>query len=193
MVLRKGDPGNVMMIVATGRVKITSASENGRERILNIIEPGESFGEMALLDGEPRCADSVAMEPTTALVLGRKQFEDLLHANPAFALQLIADLCHRLRKTTTLVEDSLFLDPAVRLARRLRALVHEVARGPDGDSDWVLEGLSQQELADAVGLTRESVNKLLRAWYADGIVSLERRTVIVHDVAALSRLARIGA
>jgi CRP/FNR family cyclic AMP-dependent transcriptional regulator len=190
VVLRKGDPGNAMMIVAKGRVKITSGAENGRERILNIIEPGESFGEIALLDGHPRSADSVALEATTAVIVGRKQFAGLLESNPGFALRVIEDLCKRLRKTTTLVEDSLFLDPGPRLARRIRALIHEIGKpGADGES-WVLEGLSQQDLADAVGLTRESVNKLLRSWQAEGIVELERKSVAVRNVERLRRLAR---
>jgi CRP/FNR family transcriptional regulator, cyclic AMP receptor protein len=189
-VLRKGDPGNAMMIVASGRVKIVSIAENGRERILNIIEPGESFGEMALLDGEPRCADSVAIEPTVALIVGRKQLDGLLQDNLAFVQRVIADLCQRLRKTTSLVEDSLFLDPATRLARRLRALAQDIGTTSEGETDVVLEGLTQKDLADAVGLTRESVNKVLRAWQAEGLVSLERRTVILKNPAALSRIAR---
>ncbi len=191
VILRKGDPGNSMMIVAAGRVKIVSVADNGRERILNLIEPGESFGEMALLDGEPRCADSVTIEATTALVVGRKHFEALFRDSPGFAQLVLADLCRRLRKTTSLVEDSLFLDPAIRLARRLRALAHEIGRNGGREGEVVLEGLTQKELADAVGITRESVNKLLRAWRNEGIVALERRTVVLKSLPALSRLACI--
>lgn len=192
VVLRKGDPGNAMMIVISGRVKITSVADSGRERILNIIEPGESFGEMALLDGEPRCADCVASEPTTAIVLGKKPFTDLLASDPSLSQHVIADLCRRLRKTTNLVEDTMFVEPPVRLARRLRALAHETGGSADGGGACVLEGLSQQDLADAVGLTRESVNKLLRGWLAEGVVSLARRTVVVKDLVALDRIAHAG-
>ncbi|HYC00224.1 MAG TPA: Crp/Fnr family transcriptional regulator [Candidatus Limnocylindrales bacterium] len=191
VIVRKGDPGDAMMIVVTGRVKITSVADSGRERILNIIEPGESFGEMALLDGEPRCADAVALEPTTALVLGRPTFEELLRSEPAFAQQIIADLCRRLRKTTTLLEDSLFLDPTTRVARRLRAMIHETGRPPRNGTHWTLQGLSQQDLADAVGLTRESVNKVLSTWRSEGIVELERRTIVVHNLARIHQMARI--
>lgn len=187
VVLRAGDPGSAMMIVVTGRVKITTVGPNGRERILNIIEPGETFGEIALLDGAPRSADAEAIENTTALVVGKDAFDSLIKTDPVFARQLIVDLCGRVRKTTALVEDTLFLSPATRLARRLRAMVHQ--NGADGGPEWVLEGLSQQELADAVGLTRESVNRLLRSWQAAGIVSLSRRTVVLRNLAEIQRLA----
>lgn len=194
VVLRSGDPGSSMMIVVRGRVKITAGSPNGRERILNIIESGETFGEMALLDGAPRCADAEATEPTTALVVGREAFEAVLDADPVFARRVIADLCARVRKATDLVEDTLFLSPATRLARRLRALIHrdgDSGNGvlADGGAEWVLDGLSQQELADAVGLTRESVNRLLRSWQAEGLVKLRRKTVVVCKPAEIQRIA----
>lgn len=189
VVLRAGDPGNSMMIVVTGRVKITTGAPSGRERILNIIEPGETFGEMALLDGAPRCADAEAIEPSTALVLGREAFDALLDSDPVFARRVIADLCARVRKATELVEDTLFLSPATRLARRLRSMIHQNGHSPQVDEEWVLDGLSQQELADAVGLTRESVNRLLRAWQAEGLVTLRRRTVVVRRLADLQRIA----
>jgi CRP/FNR family cyclic AMP-dependent transcriptional regulator len=189
VILRTGDPGNAMMIVVDGRVKIMTVAPSGRERILNIIEAGESFGEMALLDGAPRCADAEAIEPTTALVLGREPFDALLQSDPAFARRVIADLCARVRKATALVEDTLFLSPATRIARRLRAMMHQNENREDASSEWVLEGLSQQELADAVGLTRESVNRQLRAWQADGTVALRRRVVVVRDRGAIQRMA----
>lgn len=189
VILRTGDPGSAMMIVVSGRVKITTASPSGRERILNIIEPGETFGEMALLDGSPRCADAEAIENTTAIVIGSEAFDSLLQSDPAFARRVIADLCGRIRKTTALVEDTLFLSPATRLARRLRAMVHQNGHGAETGPEWVLSGLSQQELADAVGLTRESVNRLLRNWQAEGLVSLKRRTVVLTNLAEIQRIA----
>lgn len=190
MILRNGDPGNSMMVIVEGRVKITTAATNGRERILNIIEPGETFGEMALLDGAPRCADAEAMEPTSAIVVGREAFEELLASDPTVARRVIADLCTRVRKTTALVEDTLFLSPATRLARRLRALAQQEAGSiANAHAEWTLEGLTQQELADAVGLTRESVNRLLRQWQASGLVSLRRRTVVILRPAEMQRIA----
>lgn len=150
------------MILVEGRVKITTAATNGRERILNILEPGETFGEIALLDGAPRCADAEAMEPTSAIVVGRESFEELPACDPMVARRGIADLCTRVRKTTAVVEDTLFLSPATRQARRLRALVQQGGGVANGHNGWTLEGLSLQELADAVGLTRESVNRQLR-------------------------------
>lgn len=189
-ILRKGDPGDAMMIVVLGRVKITSVTDSGRETVLNIIEPGESFGEMSLLDGEPRCADAVATEATKAIVLGRKPFQEALAADRTFGIQLIADLCRRLRKTTAIVEDTLFLDPPTRLARRVRNLVQDNGTQRD-DGMWVLKGISQQELADAVGLTRESVNKLLNHWQNDGLVSIERRGLVVRDLSQVERLGHI--
>lgn len=189
VILRTGDPGTSMMIVVEGRVKITAAGGNGRERILNIIEPGETFGEMALLDGAPRCADAEAIESTLALVVGREAFDELLDSDRAFARRVIVDLCARVRRTTSLVEDTLFLSPATRLARRLRALAQQHGMACGGATPWTLEGLSQQELADAVGLTRESVNRLLRGWQAEGLVVLSRKTVVVQNPDELQRIA----
>jgi len=144
---------------------------------------------MALLDGEPRCADAKAIEPTTAIVLGREVFEELLESDRVFARHIIAELCVRVRKTTALVEDTLFLSSAVRLARRLTAMMGPNGVPVDGHPVRTVEGLSQQELADAVGMTRENVNRLLGAWQAAGIVTLRQRAVVVHDVVELQRIA----
>lgn len=181
-----------MMIVVQGRVKITTRATNGKERILDLVGPGESFGEMSLLDGEPRCADAKAVELTTAVVLGRKVFEELLESDRAFARHIIADLCARVRKTTALVEDTLFLSAKARLARRMRAMAKPNGVPVDGQAQWTIDGLSQQELADAVGMTRENVNRLLRAWRAAGIVTLRQRAILVHDLVELQRIACDG-
>lgn len=187
-VLRAGDSGTTMMIVVKGRVKLMMSAPNGRERILHIVGPGETFGEMSMLDGGQRSADAETLEPTTALVLGQETCDGLIDSDPAFARRLIADLCLRVRRTTSLLEDALFLSSDVRLAKRLRTMAKPNGQLLDGRPELVLEGLSQQDLADAVGVSRESVNRQLRAWQDAGFVTLRHRAVVVHDIDGLERL-----
>jgi CRP-like cAMP-binding protein len=189
--LQQGEPGDALVMVVSGRVKLRTVAPGGRERIVGLVEAGGVFGELALLDGEPRSATAVALEPTLAVILRRRAVQNVLRSDASFAERMIVHLCARVRRTTMLIEESIYPDPTTRLARRLRDLVHQMGRGDQ--EGWVLEGLSQQDLADAVGLARESVNKLLRAWRSDGIVAVERRTVVVRDLSRIQQMARLDA
>jgi CRP-like cAMP-binding protein len=117
-----GDPGTSLCVIDTGRVKLSLSSPDGREVILDLLGPGEVFGELALLDGESRSADAVAVEPTKLLLLHREAFVQFLRERPEMALTLLKVMSHRLRRVAQLVQDAAFLDVPARLARTILRL-----------------------------------------------------------------------
>lgn len=121
-IFEKGSPGQSMMAVVSGHVKVCALSDEGKEIVFNIINPGQVFGEIALLDGRERTADAVAMTDCELLVVDRRHFLPFLRENPDIATRLLGVLCERLRRTTEQVEDVLFLDLPARLAKTFCSL-----------------------------------------------------------------------
>lgn len=177
-VFLKGDPGNAMMAVVHGRVRICCYSSDGREVVLNVINAGEVLGEIALIDGGPRTADAFAMEATELVVLNRRDFLPFLEHNPQVCVKLLEILCQRLRATSAQVEDFFFLHLRARLAKRLLAAA-DLAASQDGLSGQATVRLSQQMLASMIGTSREAVNKQLRAWEHAGLIALKRGAITV--------------
>jgi CRP-like cAMP-binding protein len=188
VIFLKASPGTGMMAVLKGRVRISAPSVDGREIVLNVIEPGEVFGEIALLDGKDRTADAIAQTDCELLVIERRSFVPFLKNNPEVALRLLSVLCERLRRTTEQVEDMLFLDLSGRLAKKLRSLAEASAERTE-QGHRIATRLSQRELGAMVGMSRESINKQLRQWQNDGIVSVARGAITVTDETALRDLA----
>ncbi|MEE8312538.1 MAG: Crp/Fnr family transcriptional regulator [Candidatus Binatia bacterium] len=191
LLVRKGEPGDSMLVVITGRVKITAVSPRGTELLLNIIQPGQVFGEMALLDGLERCADATAMLDTEVLVLGRASFERFLRRSPDQAIVMMRVLCERIRKTTRLAEDTVFLPLPMRLFRRLQDLA-ELSGRKDPDGLRIEHGLSQQELAESVASTRETVNRVLSSWQQRELVSIARGSLTIRDLGGLAEAASLS-
>ena len=160
-VFRQDDPGSSLYVIESGVVKVQRTSPEGKEVILTILGPGDFFGELALLDGEPRSADAVAKEDTALLVLERDDFLAFLDKSPAVATKLLAALSRRLRRTDQLVQDAAFLDVPARLARALLQL---------SESPEAATGLTQSELAAMVGASRESVNRWLQFYRRRGLI-----------------------
>jgi CRP/FNR family transcriptional regulator, cyclic AMP receptor protein len=183
----KGSPGNSLMLVLRGTVKICSISIGGKEIVLNIINPGEIVGEIAMLDGGERSGDAVAMTDCEVMVINRRDFMPYLEKHADICLLLIQILCARLRHTSEQVEDLLFRHLESRIAKALLRLSRQSEHARvDGR---VLElHLSQSELGNIVGSSRESVNKQLQAWYRAGYIDLSKGTIMVRDPAALERL-----
>ena len=183
----KGSPGNCMMVVLRGKAKMSSISFEGREIVLNIMNPGEIFGEIALLDGEERSADAIAMTDCELLILNRRDFMPCLEKHPEICLMLIKILCERLRRTSEQVEDLVFRHVESRIAKALLQLSEN--SGQPYVEDRVLElRLSQSELGNIVGITRESVNKQLKMWQRARFVDLAKESIIILDPAALRQL-----
>ena len=187
VIFHQGDPGDALHVVAAGAVKIVLPSAEGEEAIIATLRPGDFFGELAILDGAPRSATAVALESSETLELPRTTFHDLLDHDPRLLDALLTGLTHELRRLTSHVEELHFLDLAGRLAMRLFRLAREADKdGVEVRLDWPY---TQSDLASMIGGTRQSVNKLLSGLVDDGLVVIERDTLIVTDVEALGRMA----
>jgi CRP-like cAMP-binding protein len=178
-VVQKGDPGSSMMAVLSGRVRVSAVSAEGKEITLNVINPGEVFGEIALLDGKPRSADCTAMEETLLLVLERRHFLPFLRRNEDLYLRLLAVLCEKLRRTSMALEELALFDLPARLARVLLKLAADYGRQAGKDIRISVK-MSQRELSNLVASSRESVNKQLRVWRDDGVVDLDGGYLIIR-------------
>jgi CRP/FNR family cyclic AMP-dependent transcriptional regulator len=178
VIFQKGDEGSSMMAVLRGRVRISAVSAEGREVMLNVINPGEVFGEIALLDGNPRSADATAIEPTDLLIIERKQFLPYLLANEGIYLRLLAVLCARLRQTSSALEDLALFALPVRLARVLLNLARDYGR-PVGNGTRIEFKLSQRDISTLVGASRESVNKQLGQWKEAGVLGMDGGSLVV--------------
>jgi CRP/FNR family transcriptional regulator, cyclic AMP receptor protein len=190
VLFHQGDPGDALFIVTSGAVKILLPSEEGDEAILATVRPGAFFGELALLDGAPRSATAVAMEPTETLVLPRDRFRLLIDTEPATRDALLAALAGELRRLTDHVEELHFLDMTGRMAARLLRLARGAgAAGPDGSVR--LDGsYTQGDLASMIGATRQSVNKLLGQFVDDGLIRVDPDAIVILDLPGLERTAR---
>jgi CRP/FNR family cyclic AMP-dependent transcriptional regulator len=186
-IFAKGSPGNSLMIVLRGRVRISSISLTGKEIVLNIIDAGEIVGEIALLDGGERSGDAVAMTDCELLVLNRRDFMPFIENRADICLMLIKILCQRLRQTSEQVEDLQFRRLESRIAK---ALLHLSERSGQPVVDGrVLElHMSQSELSHIVGSSRESVNKQLQAWQKAGFIDLAKGSIVIRDPAAIEQL-----
>ena len=189
VIFSKGSRGDRMMIVLTGRVKITTHSRDGHEAIIDIVYPGEAFGEVSLLDGRERSADAVALGDSTLLVVKRNAFRDCIDQYPQFAIEVIDVLCERLRETTTFLEETLFLEVPERLFSRLTAVATRAGTPNNGKRVRIDHELSQEELGQSIGAARESVNKQLHDWKSQGLIDFGRGYVLVHDMKTLRAAA----
>jgi len=181
----KGDPGDSLFGVQEGKIKIVTTSPNGKEVTLNIIEKGQFFGEIALLDGMDRTADAIAMEKTEVLVIQRRDFIPFLEKHPKLCIQVMQLLCHRVRLTSEMVEDAAFLPLDGRLAKRLLNLADLYGQEQPGGGVLIGLNLPQQELARMMGTSRESVNKQLQIWRNQGWIELARGKVTILNEEAL--------
>ena len=191
VIFHLGDPGDALFIVMSGAIKISLPSDAGDEAILATLRSSDVFGELALLDGAPRSATATALEPTETLVLPREQFRELIATEPAVRDALLASIASELRRLTNHVEELHFLDITGRLASRLSRLSAEAGAVRLADGGIRLAGpLTQGDLAAMIGCTRQSVNKLLGMFTDDGLIRLERDSIVVVDLDGLLRAAR---
>ncbi|CAH2602431.1 Crp/Fnr family transcriptional regulator [Rhodovastum atsumiense] len=191
-IFQKGDPGDSMMAVLRGRVKICTISSEGRELVLNLIDQGSLFGEIALLDGRPRTADAVAIEDCEVLVLPRSRFMPFLMASPELVARLFSVLCQRLRQTSAHLEDTLLRDAPSRLAGGLLRLSETFGR--PGAGGMLLDiRLSQRQIGNLIGISRESINHYLGEWRQAGHIAIEGGMITIRDCHALESIAALDA
>lgn len=182
-IFRKGDPGDSLFAVCSGTVRISNHSADDRDAVFNLINAGGIFGEIALLDGQERTADAQAVTDCELMVIDRRDFVPMIASEPALALKVIELLCARLRRTSEQVEDMMFLDFPARLAKTLLWLA---ANSKFQISRKVM--ITQREIGQIIGMTRESTNKQLRAWEELNWIRLERGSVVVVDPEALAAI-----
>jgi CRP/FNR family cyclic AMP-dependent transcriptional regulator len=173
VLINEGDQGDSLFIVLSGKVKVFASNEAGREIVLDFHGPGEYVGEMAL-DGAPRSASVVTVEPTTCAVVNRTRFREFIHANPDFALHLIDKLIHRLRLSTANVKSLALSDVYGRLARLVASLARD-----EGGRQVVPERLTQQQIAERVGASRDMISRLMKDLVAGGYLAVEDRRIIL--------------
>jgi CRP/FNR family transcriptional regulator, cyclic AMP receptor protein len=186
VIFAQGDEGDALFGVAAGRVRISASGAGGQEVFLNIMEPGDTFGEIAVMDGLPRTAGATALDQTTVVMIKRADFLQLLEREPQLAIHLLKLLCERLRWTSEIVEESAFLAGPARLAKRLLILasLHGRAAGIG-----LLElRISQAELARFLGISRQIVNQHLSEWRKSGWVDLGRSQIVIRNAEALRRM-----
>jgi CRP/FNR family cyclic AMP-dependent transcriptional regulator len=188
VLFRKGDAGDALYGVLSGRLRIHAVAADGRDALLNIMQPGDLFGEIAMIDGLERTAEATAIEPSEIVMLRRSDFLDLMRRESELGLHLLQLMCLRLRWLSDRVEDATFLPAPARLAKRLLHLARTQGRDcPEGVLiDW---RLPQRVLGELAGVSRETTNKTLRAWSQQGWIVLRRETVVVRDLDALQEIA----
>lgn len=187
MIFRQGDAGVHLYLVESGRIKITTLAPDGREAFVAIIGPGQVFGELSLFEGQQRTADARAMEPTTLHALSHDDFRPYVASHPDVAWELLRVLSRMVRRQDQAIQDMVFLDVGGRVARRLLDLASQHGE-PAGDGVVRIEvPITQEELAQMVGASRESVNKALGSFMDRGWVTLEGRHYIITDTESLKR------
>ena len=182
----KGDPGTSLCAIGAGTVRISVPSVEGKDAVLDVLGKGSILGEIALLDGHPRTADAIAVTDCELFVIERRDFLPLMREEPEIALKIIEILCSKLRRTTQQAEEVMFLDLPSRLAKALMRLLEADTTGERKIS------ITQKDLGNLIGMSRESTNKQLRIWEDKKWVRLERNAVVILAVDQLAAIAEDG-
>jgi CRP/FNR family transcriptional regulator, cyclic AMP receptor protein len=186
----EGEPGDRLYVVTDGKIKLGATSNDGRETLLGVLGPGEMFGELSLFDPGPRTATASALTDARLLGLGHDDLTPWLTGRPEVALSLLQALAQRLRRTNEAMADLVFSDVPGRVAKALLDLASRFGQPQPDGSILVTHDLTQEELAQLVGASRETVNKALADFQNRGWISLEPRNVTVLDVERLTRRAQ---
>ncbi|HEX4935866.1 MAG TPA: Crp/Fnr family transcriptional regulator [Gemmatimonadaceae bacterium] len=181
VILFEDDPGDSLFVVRAGRVKVVLVAEDGREVILGILGVGEHFGELSLIDDQPRSAHVVAMEDSTLLVLRREDFRRRVEQNPAVAWALLLELSRRLRRADEKIGALVLLDVPGRIARMILDAATEAG------SDLIEKPLTHQTIANVIGASRETVSRAMREFVEAGWIDTARRRIRITDRVALEK------
>lgn len=184
VILMQGDPGDALYLIATGQVKVVLIGEDGREVILSVLGPGSFFGDMSLIDDQPRSAHVVAMEEATLLQLRRDDFQARLRASPDVAISLLRELSRRLRRADDTIGSLALRDVNGRIAHLLMELAD------DEGGDRITRRLTHATLAQMVGASRETVSRTLRILVTSGVIRMNRREILILEREPLRRAAQ---
>ena len=189
VLFHEGDSGDRLYIVLDGKIKLGRTSSDGRENLLAILGPGQMFGELSLFDPGPRSATVTAVTDASFASLSHEDLLKWLEGRPQVARGLLSQIASRLRKANDVNADLVFSDVPGRVAKALLDLADRFGRTAD-DGVHVHHDLTQEELAQLVGASRETVNKALADFAGRGWIKLEARAVVMLDVERLKRRAR---
>jgi CRP/FNR family transcriptional regulator/CRP/FNR family cyclic AMP-dependent transcriptional regulator len=178
-IYHKDDAGSTMYIIVDGTVKVSVPSEVGDEMILSILCRGDFFGELSLFDGKPRSATVTPVGPAEVLIIYRDDFIEFLYKHPKIAVSVITTLSQRIRTTDALVEDVVFLDIPARLAKKLLELSESYGKKLSEGAVEIDIRLTQQDIANMLGTTRESVNRQLVAFQERRIINIDRQRITI--------------
>jgi CRP-like cAMP-binding protein len=186
---KEGDIGDALYIVSNGKVKLGIKASDGRENLLMILGPGDMFGELSLFDSGPRTASAIAVTDSKVLALSQEKVFPWLRENPDISLQLLMRLATRLRRSNEVLGDLVFSDVPGRIAKALIDLGVKFGE-KTAEGLLVRHDLTQEELAQLVGASRETVNKALADFCHRGWIRLNGRTVIILDYQRLLKRSR---
>jgi CRP/FNR family transcriptional regulator, cyclic AMP receptor protein len=182
-----GSPGDQLMALLSGTIRISVPSADSKELVLTIIQPGEVIGELAVFDGKERSADAIAETACTLAVLERQDVLSFFERNPAAWPKLVEVLCERLRRTDQAFAEVAMLPLPARLAKTMLRLLRD--RGDSAAADALKIQFSQRDLGNMVGGTRESVNRCIREWQRTGLVQVSEGVIVVNNASALEKIA----
>jgi CRP/FNR family transcriptional regulator, cyclic AMP receptor protein len=185
----EGEQGDTLFIVETGKVKIGRRAADGRENMLSVMGPSDMFGELSLFDPGPRTATATVLTDARLASLAHSQLKPWIKDRPEIAEQLLRVLARRLRRTNDALADLIFTDVPGRVAKALLGLADRFGH-PEGDGVRVHHDLTQEELAQLVGASRETVNKALADFASRGWMRVDSRAVTILDAERLARRAR---
>lgn len=185
VILFENDPGDSLFIVRSGRVKVVLIGEDGREVILGVLGVGQHFGELALIDEQPRSAHVIAMEDANLIVLRRDDFRKRVESSPMVAWSLLTELSHRLRRADDKIGGLVLLDVPGRIARLLLDMSEETG------TNLIEKSLTHQTIAQMIGASRETVSRAMKEFQEAGWISVERRRISLADRRALEARAQV--
>lgn len=189
VLFQEGQSGDRLYVVTSGKIKLSHASGDGRESVLMVLGPGDMFGELSLFDPGPRTSTAIAVTDAQVLGLGNNDLRPWLSGRPEVAQALLQALAHRLRRTNETMSDLVFADVPGRVAKALLELGEKFGT-PGAEGLHVHHDLTQEELAQLVGASRETVNKALADFASRGWIRLETRSVELLDEERLGKRAR---
>lgn len=190
IIFHKNDPGSTLYIIISGKVKIVLPSPDGENVLVALLSTGDFFGELSLFDGEPRSATAIAADSTEILTLDQKDLFTYLAEHSQAAVEILGELSLRLRRTDELLSDAAFCNLPARLSKRLLELAARYGQPGENGDILINMRLKQQDLADMVGATRESVNKTLKIYKQKNMITVNKGYITINDLSGLQFKAR---
>ena len=191
VLFQRGDAGEYLLALTSGRVRLSVSAANGKELVLRHMGPGEVLGEFSLIDGQPRSADATVVEPSSGIILPREKFLQVAGSYPQLGMALARHLCQQLRSTNYQMESIALYDLKSRVARFLLFALREQHGTAMPDRAVLRHVLNQAELASVLGASRPKINQVLQTMLNEGVLTREGAAVLICDVPRLQEAAEV--